>query len=67
VVLGLSKAERHYKKDAFPLPLISDCIDLLTGNKYMSTLDMAAGYWQIEIAPEDKKGKNCLYHTVWAV
>ena len=41
--------------DAFLLPLISDCIDSLAGNKYMSTLDRAPGYWQIEIHPDDRE------------
>ena len=43
------------KKDAFSLPLISDCIESLAGNRYMSTLDMASGYWQIEIHPDDRE------------
>ena len=43
------------KKDAFSLPLISDCIESLAGNWYMSTLDMASGYWQIEIHPDDRE------------
>ena len=43
------------KKDAFPLPLISSCYDSLQGNKYMSSLDLASGYWQLEIAPEDRE------------
>ena len=43
------------KKDAFPIPLISNCIESLAGNRYMSTLDMASGYWQIEIHPDDRE------------
>lgn len=42
-------------KDAFPLPLIADCMDALAGTTYFSTLDMASGYYQIEIAEEDQK------------
>ena len=42
-------------KDQYPLPLISSCYDTLQGNMYMSTLDLAAGYWQIDIAPEDRE------------
>jgi hypothetical protein len=42
------------KKDAFPLPLISDCIDSLAGNKCMSTLDLLLVIGKINIAPEDK-------------
>ena len=41
-------------KDAFPLPKIEQCLDTLRGTQFYSTLDLAAGYWQIEIAPEDR-------------
>ena len=40
------------KKVCFALPLVSDCVDSLAGNKFMSTLDMASGYWQVRIKPE---------------
>ena len=42
-------------KDAYPLPLISNMLDTLQGNVFMSSLDLAAGYWQIDIAPEDRE------------
>ena len=35
-------------KDVYPLPLIGECIDALEG-----TLDLASGYWQIDIDPRD--------------
>ena len=41
-------------KDSFSLPSISQCLDQLCGNTYFSTLDMASGYWQIEIAEQDR-------------
>ena len=41
-------------KDAYPLPLIEECIDSLAGKKWFCTLDMNAGYWQIPVADEDK-------------
>ena len=41
-------------KDLFPLPSMSQCLDQLSGNKYFSTLDMASGYWQIEIDEADR-------------
>ena len=42
------------RKDLFPLPSISQCLDQLSGNQYFSTLDMASGYWQIEIEERDR-------------
>ena len=42
-------------KDNFPLPNISDFLDALSGTVFSSTLDMASGYYQIELNEEDKK------------
>ena len=50
--LDYRKLNNLTKKDAFPLPLISDCLDALAENKFMSTLDMAFGYWQVQVHPE---------------
>ena len=41
-------------KDAYPLPLIEECIDTLSGNVYFSVLDLACGYYQIEVAESDQ-------------
>ena len=41
-------------KDAFPLPLIEECLDTLQGSIYFSCLDMASAYWQISMKPEDR-------------
>jgi hypothetical protein len=41
----------------FPLPRIDDVLDLLHGQQYFSTLDLASEYWQIELE-EDSKEKT---------
>ena len=41
-------------KDKYPLPHIDDTLDFLYGAKFFSTIDLFSGYWQIEIAEEDK-------------
>ncbi|XP_078458755.1 uncharacterized protein LOC144723702 [Lampetra planeri] len=40
--------------DAFPIPRIDDTFDSLAGVRYFSTLDLASGYWQVEMAEEDR-------------
>ena len=45
------------EKDAFPLPRVDDAIDAMAGARYFSTLDLAAGYWQVEI-DEAAKAKS---------
>lgn len=42
------------KKDALPLPNMEECLDTLGKNNFMSTLDMAQGYYQIEVDPDDR-------------
>ncbi|CAC5372800.1 unnamed protein product [Mytilus coruscus] len=41
-------------KDVYPLPRIDDSLDHLAGNKWYSTLDCCSGYWQVELAENDK-------------
>ena len=41
-------------KDCYHLPLLQDCIDALEGCRYFTTLDMASGYFRIEVAYEDR-------------
>ncbi|CAC5380719.1 unnamed protein product [Mytilus coruscus] len=43
-----------FNKDAYPLPRIDDSLDHLAGNKWNSTLDCCSGYWQVELAENDK-------------
>ena len=41
-------------KDAYPLPRMNDCLDNFGNAKYLSTLDLQSGYWQISVAEPDK-------------
>ena len=42
-------------KDTFPLPIIEDCLDTLSGNIWFSKLDANSAYWQVLVNPEDRK------------
>ena len=43
------------KKDVYPLPRVDDILDTLGKAKYFSTLDLASGYWQIEMDPATRE------------
>ncbi|XP_056003459.1 uncharacterized protein LOC130046578 [Ostrea edulis] len=43
------------RKDVFPLPLIDECLDTLTGNVWFSKLDANSAFHQIKISPKDRK------------
>ena len=45
------------KKDVYPLPRIDDILDTLAQAKYFTTLDLSAGYWQVEL-DEDSQAKT---------
>jgi len=39
-------------QDAYPLPWIDESLDALAGSKYISTLDLLSGYWQVPLTPD---------------
>lgn len=42
-------------KDAFPLPRIEESLTHLKESAWYSTLDLASGYWQVEVDPRDRE------------
>lgn len=49
------------EKDAYPLPQVNSTLDKLRNAKYMSTIDLENGYWQV---PLDEKSKPVTAFTV---
>ena len=49
-------------KDAYPLPNAEEVIDELSGSRWFSTLDLASGYWQVELDPIDREKTAFTFH-----
>ena len=50
------------KREIYPMPRVDDTLDALNGVKYMSTLDLASGYWSVPIREEDKQKTAFITH-----
>ena len=53
-------------KDAYPLHLISDYLDALTGSKCFSSMDLNSGFWQVSIDFLDKENDS-LFNQYWSL
>lgn len=42
------------ERDAYPLPHIPATLDKLRGAKYLSTIDLKSGYWQVPLSPDSR-------------
>ena len=49
------KVNDKTKSDSFPIPRIADCIDQIGNAKFVSTLDMLKGYWQVPLTQRVRK------------
>ena len=43
------------RKDAYPLQRVDDILKTLAGSQLFSALDLASGYWQVKVKPEDQE------------
>ena len=49
--------------DVFPLPRIDNSLDSLAHSKYFTTLDLAAGYWQVPMDAESQEKTAFVTHS----
>ena len=49
------KVNSMTRRDAYPLPRIYATLDALAGAQYFTTLDLASGYWQVELEENAKE------------
>ena len=48
------KLNKMSQTDAYPMPRVDDQIDRVGKAKFISTLDLTRGYWQVPVADEDR-------------
>lgn len=53
--IDLRELNKRTIKDAYTLPRVDDMLDSLVHSKYFSKLDLRSGYWQVELAENDKE------------
>jgi len=49
------KLNQETKTDAYPLPRMDDLLEKFRTAKWFTAIDLASGYWQIEMEEEDKE------------
>ena len=49
-------------KNAYPLPNAEELIDELSGSRWFITLDLACGYWQVELDPIHRQKTAFTFH-----
>ncbi|XP_068073009.1 uncharacterized protein [Danio rerio] len=53
------------KFDAYPTPRISDLTDRLGTSKFLTTIDLSKGYWQIPLTPQSRE--LTAFKTPWGL
>lgn len=53
--IDFQKVNAVTKKDAYPLPHILGILDKLRQAKFISSIDLHQGYWQVRLSPDSKQ------------
>src|SRR6185312_14247219 len=54
-VIDFRNINKYTIKENWSFPKVEEAIDALQGAKYISTIDLTCGYWQIPLHPESKR------------
>ena len=52
--IDFRKVNEVTEKDAYPLPQVTATLDKLRGARYLTTLDLKSGYWQVPLTPDSR-------------
>ena len=54
ICVDYRKQNQFTETDAYPMPRIEELLDSVGQSKYITTIDLAKGYWQVPVAREDQ-------------
>ncbi|CAH8640492.1 unnamed protein product [Dicrocoelium dendriticum] len=54
LIVDYRRLKEATRMDAYPLPWIDDLFNALAGSVYFIKLDLASGYWQVEVEETDR-------------
>jgi RNase H-like domain found in reverse transcriptase/Reverse transcriptase (RNA-dependent DNA polymerase) len=60
--IDFRKLNEITRKDSHPIPRTDTIFDKFNGSKWYSTMDMASGFWQIEMKEEDREKTAFITH-----
>ena len=52
--IDFRKLNERTERDTYPLPCIDETLEALAASRFFSTLDLASGYWQVEVEESDR-------------
>ena len=55
ILIDYRRLSEQADLDAYPMPRIEELIDRLGGAQYLTTIDLARGYWQVPMEDKAKK------------
>ena len=47
------KVNADTRKDEYPIPIVDDTLDTLSGSTWFSTINFRSDYWKVEMATSD--------------
>lgn len=62
-VIDFRKLNRVTTPDPYPMPRTEELIEVLAQARYITTLDLTKGYWQVPVAPEAQE--KTAFVTPW--
>ena len=60
--VDIRRINKVTKKDSFPMLLVADALDALSGTQFFTSLALKSGYWQIELHPSAQEKSAFVTH-----